>query len=68
VSVVVRMKHLRAAGMCNREPRKFALMQGWSWTEFLEHGLPVELLESTGDPLALRVAAIARREAADERR
>ena len=63
--IMVRMRHLRAAGMCNREPRKFAAMQGWSWNEFLERGLPAELLESTGDPLALRVAEIARREAAE---
>jgi hypothetical protein len=62
--VVVRMKHLRAAGMCNREPRLFFKQQGWSWQEFLDHGLPVEQVEASGDPMALRVAAIAREEAA----
>jgi hypothetical protein len=60
VTVMVRMEHLRAAGMCNREPRIFCRRQGWSWQEFIDTGLPAELLEATGDPMALRVAAIAR--------
>jgi len=59
------MRHLRAAGMCNREPRKFGMRQGWSWAEFLERGIAVEIVEATGDPLALRVAEIARREASE---
>jgi hypothetical protein len=58
------MKHLRAAGMCNREPRVFCQQQGWSWQQFLDEGLPAEQLEASGDPMAIRVAAIAREEAA----
>jgi hypothetical protein len=50
--------------MCNREPRLFFKQQGWSWQEFLDHGLPVEQVEASGDPMALRVAAIAREEVA----
>jgi hypothetical protein len=56
------MKHLRAANMCNREPRIFCQRQGWSWQEFLEHGFTAEQLEATGDPMAIRVAAIARQD------
>lgn len=60
---MVHMRHLRAVGMCNREPRLFAKRQGWSWTEFVTNGLPIELIEATGDPLAMRVAQAARDEA-----
>jgi len=41
------------------------MRQGWSWAEFLERGIAVEIVEATGDPLALRVAEIARREASE---
>lgn len=58
------MKHLRAANFCNREPRLFFKQQGWSWQQFLDEGLPVEQVEASGDPMALRVAAIARQDAA----
>lgn len=66
MTVMVRMAHLRAVGMCNKEPRIFCRQQGWSWTEFITTGLPVELLEATGDPMALKVARVARDEAERE--
>jgi hypothetical protein len=62
--ILVRMRHLRAAKLCNRESRVFCRQQGWSWSEFIQNGLPVEQLEATGDPYAMRVARIAREEAA----
>lgn len=60
------MKHLRAAGMCNREPRIFCARQGWSWQEFIDHGFPASKLIATGDPMALKVAGIALRDADGE--
>lgn len=57
--IMVRMKHLRAAGFCNREPRIFFQRQGWSWQDFLDHGIPIEIVRATNDPLALQVVAIA---------
>jgi hypothetical protein len=42
----------------------FCQQQGWSWQQFLDEGLPAEQLEASGDPMAIRVAAIAREEAA----
>jgi hypothetical protein len=57
------MRHLRAVGYCNREPRLFFARQGWSWQGFLDQGIDVEVVEATGDPMALRVAAAAREEA-----
>lgn len=65
VTVMVHMRHLRALGHCNREPRIFVKAQGWSWTEFITIGIPAERLEATGDPLAIRVAAYARKEAGE---
>jgi hypothetical protein len=64
---MVRMKHLRAAGMCNREPRLFCARQGWSWQQFLDEGLPSELFYATGDPMAKKVADIAVKEEEDGR-
>jgi hypothetical protein len=57
--MIIRMKHVRAAGMCNREPRIFCARQGWSWQEFLDHGFPEEQLLATDDPMALRVVEAA---------
>lgn len=65
--VVVRMRHLRQLGMCNREPRKFFLAQGWSWQKFLDEGLPASIVYATGDPLAVKVADAAVKEANAER-
>lgn len=68
MTVLVRMRHLRAAGMCNREPRKFCAAQGWSWQEFIDQGIPASLLYETGDPMAEKVADIAVKEAEHGRR
>lgn len=56
---VIRMKHLRAAGMCNREPRKWFKDRGFSWSDFLTNGISIQKIIDTGDPLALKVAEIA---------
>lgn len=64
--MIIRMKHVRAAGMCNREPRIFCARQGWSWQEFLDRGFPEEQLLATGDPMALRVVEVAHKLEAGE--
>ncbi len=63
MTVLVRPKHLRAVGMCNREPRLFCAAQGWSWSQFATEGLPVEWFYATGDPMAKKVADAAIKEA-----
>lgn len=63
--LMIRPCHLRAAGYCNREPRKWFERQGLSWTEFVTVGIRESVLVATGDPLALNVVEIARKEAAD---
>jgi hypothetical protein len=60
--IMVKPCHLRAAGYCNREPRKWFQKQGLSWTEFVTVGIPESVLVATGDPLALNVVEIARQE------
>lgn len=64
--LIVRMKHLRAAGMCNREPRIWFKRQGLSWSDFITNGIPASILIETGDGLAAKVVEIARQEAANE--
>jgi hypothetical protein len=64
-SVIVTIRHLRAAGMCSREPRRWFKQQGLNWSDFATEGLPASVLIATADPLALKVVEIAQREAAD---
>lgn len=63
--VIVTMRHIRAAGMCNKEPRLFCSQQGWSWQEFIDHGFPASKLLATGNPMALRVVEAARKDRAE---
>lgn len=58
--VLVRMEHVRAARMCSRGARAFFIRHNLDWDEFLRGGLPVELIEATGDAMALQVAEVAR--------
>jgi hypothetical protein len=58
----VYMRHLRGANMCNREPRVWFKRQGFSWNDFLSHGIAASDLIATGDPLALIVVEVARKE------
>lgn len=58
----VTMRHIRQCKMCSRGARDFFDRHGLDWGEFLKSGLPAESLESTGDAMALQVAAAARAE------
>lgn len=62
MTVMVTMRHMRAARMCSRGARQFFAKRGWDWSAFLRDGLPVEMFEETGDAMAMQVAAVARRE------
>jgi len=65
VTLRIYVRHLRAAGMCNREPRRWFKQQGLSWSDFVTEGIPVDVVLATGDPLALRVVEVARKEAGE---
>lgn len=56
------MRHIRHCRMCSRGTRAFFEKHGLDWTEFLKHGVLVEVLEATGDAMAKQVADAARAE------
>lgn len=58
--VLVRMEHVRAVRMCSRGTRAFFERHGLDWQTFLKDGLPAEMLEATGDAMALQVVEVAR--------
>lgn len=60
--VIVRMKHVRMATLCARGTREWFARHGLPYSEFLTSGLPVEVIEATGDQMALDVAKVARDE------
>lgn len=60
--IKVTMRHVRQCKMCSRGARAFFERHGLDWSEFLRAGLPVAVLEQTGDAMALQAAAAARAE------
>ena len=64
---LVRIYHIRKAQVCMAGSRKWFSANGLSWSDFVANGIPVETVEAIGDPVAMKVAAIARSEACDGR-
>lgn len=60
--VIVRTRHMREGKMCVNGSREWFEHRGLNWREFVKNGLPVEIIEATGDETALRVCRIARAE------
>lgn len=60
--VVVYMRHVREAKLCARGAREWFAHHGLPYGAFLSDGLPVEMIEATGDQMALDVARVARAE------
>lgn len=60
---IVTLAHCRALGYCARGMRDFFASAGLDWTAFRTEGLPADVIESTGDAMAQRAAALAREEA-----
>ena len=59
-SVTVRMEHVRIARMCSKGARAFFLRHNLDWEKFRKEGLQSEVLEATGDAMALQVVEVAR--------
>ncbi len=57
------LHHISAAHQCRKGARVWFRARGWSWTDFLANGRPVEDFEATGDPLTERAVAEVYREA-----
>ena len=64
---VVRLSHIRKADLCHSGARRWFNSYGFSWADFLMNGKSADELEQTGDPLALKVVAIAREESENGR-
>lgn len=58
--VIVTMADIRAARMCSRGTRAFFDRHHIDWQAFLKDGVPAEVLEATGDAMALQVVEVAR--------
>lgn len=65
--MIAKVSHIRAAKICLKGARQWFNRHGIPWQDFLANGVPVETLEATGDPMAFRVTAIARKEAENGR-
>lgn len=64
--IIVTVQDLRAARLCFQGSRPWLARHGLSWQGFLANGIEAEVLEATGDALALRVIAQARARVARE--
>lgn len=65
---IVRIQHVRRAGMCARGAREFFLRHALSWEDFLQNGIDAAILDRTGDVMAKQVADLARKEQSSETR
>lgn len=52
---LVTLQDVRRARMCASGTRAFLKRHGLDWDEFRHRGLPVEVIEATGDAMALSV-------------
>ena len=50
------------AGYCARGAREFCKQFNHDWSDFLDNGVDADILERTGDAMALKVVAAMRRE------
>lgn len=64
---LVQMKHVRMLKLCSGGARDWFASYDLPWNEFITNGLPVEVIEATGDPFGISVAEIARKEERDGR-
>jgi hypothetical protein len=58
--VKVRMLHVRKVHMCSSGSRDFFKKHNLDWQKFLDEGLDSDIIEATGDPMALSVVEVAR--------
>lgn len=63
--VIAHVKHIRQANICMKGMRAWFVHHNLPLDTFRTQGLPVEVLEATGDQMALEVGRIAREEHAN---
>lgn len=62
MTVMVHLRHIRKAHLCRRGAAAWFAQYGFSWDDFLDNGLSADTLDATGDDLAHKVTALARKE------
>lgn len=55
--------HSKRPGFCRRGARNWFAVHELDWPHFVKHGIDSEILEATGDALALALVAWARKRA-----
>jgi hypothetical protein len=60
--VIVKMCHVRKVSHCSRGARDFFNNHNLSWQDFLENGISSDILELTGDFMAMQVVQVAKTE------
>lgn len=58
--IKIRMVHVRQVSMCSKGARDFFKKHDLDWDMFLNEGLDSNLIEATGDAMALAVVEAAR--------
>lgn len=58
--ILVKMTHVRQAGMCSKGTREFFKRHSLDWQEFLKNGIEAAKLEATGDAMAIEVVRVAK--------
>lgn len=58
--IIITLQDMRSLKYCARGARSFLLRHDLSWTEFLDHGISSDVLEATGDAMALKLVEVAR--------
>ena len=56
----IMMADLRRAQMCSHGARAFFSRHDLDWDDFLKNGVPVSLIEATGDAMAMKVVEAVR--------
>lgn len=59
--VRITLSDMRGLGYCNRGARAWAERHGIDWRAFRREGLPADVLEGTGDAMAIRLVNEVRR-------
>lgn len=65
--MTIHMRHIRAANLCSGGARRWFQSHNLDWSEFLNNGIEVEVVEAFNDGIANRVIEIARKEHSDGR-
>lgn len=58
--IKITMLHVRQAKMCSKGARDFFARHNLDWQKFLAEGLDSDLIEATGDAMALEVVKVAK--------